>query len=222
MQTHPATLAAYLRVSDSRLQDFGLPETIEIVSASPELFLRRLGHQIFSSPIKGTAATAGDFLEKDISENVMIVDLVRNDLSIVCEVASVHVPQFLERHEIPGISHLVTTVAGTLRKDSSWKDIFSATFPPGSVTGAPKSSALEIISEIETERNIYCGTLGIVDADLRTAELSVAIRTFWRSGNQIKFGTGAGITWGSEPESEWLETELKAERLIKIASKAVN
>ncbi len=218
LHRHPASMAAYLRVNDPRLVAYGLPETVEIISASPELFLQRTKNQIISSPIKGTAPTAVEFLEKDISENVMIVDLVRNDLSMVCEVASIHVPQFLERHEIPGISHLVTTVAGRLKKDVSWSEILSATFPPGSVTGAPKSSALQIISEVEAERNIYCGTLGIVDADNQIAELSVAIRTFWRSGDEIKFGTGAGITWGSSPAAEWLETELKAARLIKIAS----
>lgn len=218
LETHPATMASYLRVSDERLVAYGLPETIEIISASPELFLERTQNQIISSPIKGTAPTTVEFLEKDISENVMIVDLVRNDLSMVCEVASIHVPQFLERHEIPGISHLVTTVAGKLKPDIAWHEIFLATFPPGSVTGAPKSSALQIISAIEDERNIYCGTLGIVDADTQTAELSVAIRTFWRAGDEIKFGTGAGITWGSSPEAEWVETELKAARLIKIAS----
>lgn len=214
---NPAPMSSMLIVQDSRLSKFGLDE-IQIASASPEVFLRRRGDRLFSSPIKGTAPLDGDFLEKDVSENIMIVDLVRNDLSQICEVASIEVPELLIHQDHPGLKHLVSTVAGTLTGGVGWADVFDATFPPGSVTGAPKSSALRLIEELEKPRGIYCGALGVVDADHDTADLSVAIRTFWKQGEQLWFGAGAGITWGSDPEQEWLETELKASKLIQIAS----
>ena len=97
-----------------------------------------------------------------------------------------------------------------------------ATFPPGSVTGAPKSTALRIIEECETApRDVYCGAVGWIDADRQAAELAVAIRTFWIRDDVLRFGTGAGITWGSDPHGEWQETELKARNLCDIASRPV-
>ncbi|MBR7839074.1 chorismate-binding protein, partial [Actinospica durhamensis] len=100
-----------------------------------------------------------------------------------------------------------------------WASILAATFPPGSVTGAPKHSALKTIGELEREaRGPYCGAIGWVDGDRRTARLAVGIRTFWLERGLLRFGTGAGITWGSDPAREWAETELKAERLIGLAS----
>lgn len=214
---NPAPMSSMLIVQDSRLSRFGLDE-IQIASASPEVFLRRRNERVFSSPIKGTAALDGDFLEKDVSENIMIVDLVRNDLSQVCEVASIEVPELLVHQDHPGLKHLVSTVAGTLTPGTGWSEVFSATFPPGSVTGAPKSSALRLIQELELPRGIYCGALGVVDTGKGLANLAVAIRTFWKQGDRLWFGAGAGITWGSDPEQEWLETELKASKLIQIAS----
>ena len=189
----------------------------EVASASPELFLQRQGRTLWSSPIKGTGRVESDLTEKDRAENVMIVDLVRNDLGAVCEVGTVGVPSLLEVQEHPGLVHLVSTVSGTLRQNTSWSQIFDATFPPGSVTGAPKSSALRLLREIETAaRGPYCGALGIVDGD--NATLAVGIRTFWKSDSSLHFGTGAGITWGSDPIREWQETELKAARLLALAS----
>ncbi|MEU7984554.1 chorismate-binding protein [Streptosporangium canum] len=190
-----------------------------VVSASPELYLARDGDAIESRPIKGTGVTAEDLLEKDYAENVMIVDLVRNDLGRVAMVGSVSVPALCEIEEHPGLVHLVSTVRARLAPEFGWPELFSATFPPGSVTGAPKSSALSIINELEPgPRGPYCGTVGWVDADRRRASLAVGIRTFWLSSGEIHFGTGAGITWGSDPEREWRETELKASRLIALAS----
>ncbi|WP_436756609.1 chorismate-binding protein [Streptosporangium sp. V21-05] len=192
---------------------------LSVVSASPELYLSRDGDVIESRPIKGTGVTAGDLLEKDYAENVMIVDLVRNDLGRVAAVGSVSVPALCEVEEHPGLVHLVSTVRARLAPEYGWPELFSATFPPGSVTGAPKSSALRIIDELEPEpRGPYCGTVGWVDADRRRASLAVGIRTFWLSSDEIRFGTGAGITWGSDPRREWDETELKASRLIALAS----
>ncbi|MFB6840783.1 chorismate-binding protein [Streptomyces sp. NPDC056361] len=194
---------------------------VEIATASPELYLRREGVLISSGPIKGTGRTAADLLPKDHAENVMIVDLVRNDLGRVSETGSVAVPALCALEEHPGLVHLVSTVTGVLREDAGWPELLDATFPPGSVTGAPKSSALRIIEALETApRGPYCGGVGWVDADAGTAELAVGIRTFWidRPQGVLRFGTGAGITWGSDPEREWEETELKASRLVAIAS----
>ncbi|MEU6714748.1 chorismate-binding protein [Nonomuraea sp. NPDC046802] len=192
---------------------------LSVVSASPELYLSRVGDVVESRPIKGTGATADDLLEKDYAENVMIVDLVRNDLGRVAEVGSVEVPSLCAVEEHPGLVHLVSTVRARLAPGVGWPELFAATFPPGSVTGAPKSSALRIINELEpAPRGPYCGAVGWVDADRGTAALAVGIRTFWISAGEIRFGTGAGITWGSDPGREWLETELKAARLITLAS----
>lgn len=191
-----------------------------VASASPELYLSRDGPRVCSSPIKGTARRAEEMLDKDIAENVMIVDLVRNDLGRICVPGSIGVPELLHVEEHPGLVHLVSSVSGQLREGIGWSDILQGTFPPGSVTGAPKSSALRIIGELEpTGRGPYCGALGWIDADARTAELAVAIRTFWVEDEHLCFGTGAGITWGSDPELEWDETTLKAERLLEIASR---
>jgi para-aminobenzoate synthetase component 1 len=192
---------------------------VRVVSASPELFLRRAGDVVESGPIKGTGRTAADLTEKDDAENVMIVDLVRNDLGAVCRTGSVTVPHLLALEEHPGLVHLVSYVRGELSPGASWPQVLGATFPPGSVTGAPKSSALRIIAEVEdAPRGPYCGAVGWVDADAGTAELAVAIRTFWREGDVLRFGTGAGITWGSDAQREWDETELKAARLLSVAS----
>ena len=193
---------------------------LEVVTASPELFLRRAGDVVESSPIKGTGRTAADLLPKDEAENVMIVDLVRNDLGRVCATGSIEVASLLEVEEHPGLVHLVSTVRGRLRSDAGWAQLLDATFPPGSVTGAPKSSALQILRELEqSPRGPYCGAIGWVDATHRTAELAVGIRTFWKSEGQLHFGTGAGITWGSDAAREWDETELKAAHLVALASK---
>ncbi|MEU6285758.1 chorismate-binding protein [Streptomyces sp. NPDC047028] len=196
---------------------------VEIATASPELFLRRDGRTVESGPIKGTGRTEEDLLEKDYAENVMIVDLVRNDLGRVCVTGSVGVPDLCAVEKHPGLVHLVSTVRGELRSDAGWPGLLAAAFPPGSVTGAPKSSALRIIDALEpVPRGPYCGGVGWVDADRGTGELAVGIRTFWidREAGLLRFGTGAGITWGSDPEGEWRETELKASRLLAVASGA--
>jgi para-aminobenzoate synthetase component 1 len=146
----------------------------------------------------------------------MIVDLMRNDLGRICDPGSIEVTELFRNEKHPGITHLVSDVQGTLRDGVSWKEILAATMPPGSVSGAPKSAALSIIQEHEGRRGPYCGTLGWIQGD--RAELSVAIRTFWTTGDGvIRFGTGAGITWGSDPAAEWEETQLKARHLMSIA-----
>lgn len=192
---------------------------VHLASASPELFLARHGDLVESSPIKGTAATVDGFLAKDSAENVMIVDLVRNDLGRVCVTGSVEVPALLAKEPHPGLFHLVSTVRGRLRPGLGWPDLVAATFPPGSVTGAPKLAALEVIARLEpVPRDLYCGAIGWVDADRDEGELNVAIRTFWVADGSLHLGTGGGITWDSDPAGEWAETELKAANLLRVAS----
>ena len=204
LKNNPAPWASY----------FEIPELM-IASASPELFLSRNGSTIKSSPIKGTQPThSQEFGAKDQAENVMIVDLMRNDLGQICKSGTVEVPRLLSSEEHPGLQHLVSDVQGQLLDNISWREIFTALSPPGSVSGAPKSSATQVISENEIARGPYCGALGWVQGD--QAILSVAIRTFWRD-SQLNFGTGAGITWASNATAEWEETQLKARRLISIA-----
>lgn len=197
---------------------------VELVCASPELFLSRREGRVTTGPVKGTAATPELLLPKDFDENVMIVDLARNDLSRVSEPGSVGVTDLLALEHHPGLVHLVSRVEGRLRPGTTWRLLLDALMPPASVTGAPKSSALRAIGDLEpVARGPYCGAVGWVDADSLTAELAVGIRTFWAArepsgGRVVRFGTGAGITWGSDPAGEWAETELKAARLVGLAS----
>ncbi len=192
-----------------------------IVTASPELFLARDGQQVWSSPIKGTAALGEPFADKDFPENIMITDLVRHDLGRVARTGSVTVTELLERQELPGLSHLVSTVRATLRPGVGWGELLAATLPPGSVSGAPKHTALQAIGALESyPRGPYCGAIGYIDADRAVARLAVGIRTFFTTGGgrRLHFGTGAGITHLSDPQAEWQETELKAARLVALAS----
>ncbi len=202
LSENPAPYAAYLN----------LPR-IEIASASPERFLSVTGSRIVTSPIKGTSATE-IFPDKDRAENLMIVDLMRNDLSQFCKPGSVKTPRLLDVESHPGLYHLVSDIEGEIAKGYSIGDVLHLLMPPGSVSGAPKSSAIKMIKSNEGARGPYCGVLGWVE-DGR-AEIAVGIRTFWRICSEIKFGTGAGITWGSNPVAEWEETELKARKLISI------
>lgn len=206
---HPAPHAALLRFED-----------VAVVSSSPECFLRRDGTRIVTRPIKGTSSDR-DVLsasEKDRAENVMIVDLSRNDLGRICEYGTIHVPALFEVQQHPGLFHLVSTVTGSLRRDVTAGDILRATFPPASVTGCPKPRVLEIIETLEpVRRGIYCGAIGFVDADNDVLDFNVAIRTFTFSDGKVSFGVGGGIVADSDPGAEWRETELKARRLLAVA-----
>ena len=204
-RANPAPFSSYL----------SLPG-IEIASASPERFLSLSGRTLITSPIKGTSATS-EFLEKDHAENLMIVDLMRNDLGAVARSGSMSTPRLLDTEQHPGLFHLVSDVQAEIAEGLEVCDVLNSVMPPGSVSGAPKSSALSLISSNEGFREIYCGVVGWVEGN--RAELAVAIRTFWQNKDgALKFGTGAGITWGSDAQLEWEETELKAGRLIGIAS----
>jgi para-aminobenzoate synthetase component 1 len=209
-QGNPAPWSAVVRLPD---------QGIHIASASPELFLQRSGRTVRSMPIKGTATTPDGFTAKDRAENVMIVDLVRNDLGRVCEYGSVDVPLLLGVELHPGLAHLVTTVTGRLRPNAGWAELLGASFPPGSVTGTPKEAALTHIARLEpVSRGPYCGAIGWVDAERGEGALNVAIRTFWIEEDTLCFGTGGAITIDSDPSDEWAETELKARHLVAIAS----
>lgn len=207
LRANPAPFASYLNIPG-----------LEIASASPERFLSRNGAKLLTSPIKGTIRwNEEEFGEKDKAENLMIVDLMRNDLSQISKPGTVEVSSLFRREKHPGLTHLVSDISSEVSEGTSWGEILAALLPPGSVSGAPKSSALKIISENEkNKRGPYCGALGYIHGD--NAELSVAIRTFWTTGDKyLRYGTGAGITWGSDARSEWEETQLKARHLISIA-----
>jgi para-aminobenzoate synthetase component 1 len=205
LDNNPAPWASYLEMPN-----------LNIASASPELFLQRSGSRVKTSPIKGTQLLgSSEFGVKDQSENIMIVDLMRNDLGMICQSGTVEVSRLLYSQDHPGLQHLVSDVEGDLLPGISWSSILESISPPGSVSGAPKSSALSVIAEHEIPRGPYCGILGWVQGD--QAQLSVAIRIFWKD-EQVHFGTGAGITFSSQSQAEWDETELKASRLIKIAA----
>jgi para-aminobenzoate synthetase component 1 len=204
---------------------FGPEVDVAIVSSSPELFLRIEpgaggSRRIETRPIKGTAADVATLAAsaKDRAENVMIVDLARNDLGRVCEFGSIRVPDLCVIEPHPGLFHLVSTVTGRLRADVDLADVIRAAFPPASVTGAPKPRVMQAIEDLEpVRRGVYCGAVGWVDADAGRSELAVAIRTFTIAGGRTHLGVGGGIIADSEPDDEWAETELKAARLLAAA-----
>jgi para-aminobenzoate synthetase component 1 len=189
-----------------------------VVSASPELFLARRGRRVWTAPIKGTRplGEAGELreAEKDAAEHVMIVDLERNDLSRVCEPGSVRWPDLMAEHELAGVAHLVSTVEGRLRDGVALAELLEATFPGGSVTGAPKISAVDHIAALEpVGRGASMGALGRIwpSWDL---ELALTIRTFAVADGRIHLWVGGGIVWDSEPEAEIEESWVKARPLL--------
>jgi para-aminobenzoate synthetase component 1 len=207
------------RALAARLGSFG-PRLLEgdgwaAVSASPELFLSRRGHRVRTEPIKGTRPL-GEHVEgeKDAAEHVMIVDLERNDLSRVCEPGSVRWPELMAERELAGVTHLVSIVEGTLREDVGLAELLAATFPGGSVTGAPKIAALDLIAALEpVGRGASMGALGTVrgNGDL---DLALTIRTFAVSERRLHLWVGGGVVWDSEPEAEIAESWTKAQPLL--------
>ena len=193
-----------------------------VVSASPELFLAREGRRVWTRPIKGTAP-AGEPIDsaKDLAEHVMIVDLERNDLSRVCEPGSIRWPELAAPYGLAGVSHLVSTVEGTLREDVSLTELLEATFPGGSITGAPKIAAVDHIAALEpVGRGASMGALGRIwpNGDL---ELALTIRTFAVAEDRIHLWVGGGIVWDSEPAAEIEESWVKARPLLHAVGSEV-
>jgi para-aminobenzoate synthetase component 1 len=194
-----------------------------VASLSPELFLRRRGEVVTSSPIKGTLPldawpSALRASVKDVAENIMIVDLVRNDLSRVAVTGTVTVPELLVVRRAPGVWHLVSTVSAQVPVELPTSDLLDAAFPPASVTGTPKLRARQLISQWERRRRgVYCGTVGLA-SPVAGCELNVAIRTveFDTAGNAV-LGVGGGITADSDPDAEWDECLHKAAPIVADA-----
>jgi para-aminobenzoate synthetase component 1 len=188
-----------------------------IVSASPELFLARRGRRVWTMPIKGTRPAGGNGLtesDKDAAEHVMIVDLERNDLSRVCETGSVTWPELMTPRPLAGVEHLVSLVEGTLREGVTLTALLEATFPGGSVTGAPKISAIDHIAELEpVGRGASMGALGTIwpNGDF---DLALTIRTFAVAEGRIHLWVGGGIVWDSDPAEEIEESWVKARPLL--------
>jgi para-aminobenzoate synthetase component 1 len=215
----PALFAGYVDLGASSAT--GAPRAL--LSASPEPFLAVDAEgRVATDPIKGTRrrgrtreedrALARELLAsgKDRAENVMIVDVLRNDLGRVCLPGTVTVPRFLRLERTATVQHLVTTVTGRLRPGVDAFDLLAASFPGGSITGAPKIRAMELIEELEpVRRGPYCGTLVWLGADGRMGS-SILIRTFVADGSRLTLHVGGGITWRSDPDEEWDETVAKA------------
>ncbi|WP_046302401.1 aminodeoxychorismate synthase component I [Mycobacterium sp. UM_Kg27] len=191
-----------------------------LASLSPELFLRRRGQVVDSSPIKGTLPlyarpSALRASTKDVAENIMIVDLVRNDLGRVAITGTVTVPELLAVRPAPGVWHLVSTVSARLPEQLAMAELLDATFPPASVTGTPKHRARQLLSEWEpARRGAYCGTVGLA-SPVAGCELNVAIRTveFDAAGGAV-LGVGGGITADSDVDAEWQECLHKAAPIV--------
>jgi para-aminobenzoate synthetase component 1 len=213
-KNNPAPFAAFLQIEDC-----------VIASASPERFFQLKNGLVETRPIKGTrprhasplqdVANGQELLasEKDWAENVMIVDLMRNDLSRVCLPHSIKVPQLCALESFATVHHLVSVVEGTLQEGVGAIDLLKATFPGGSITGAPKIRAMEIIASLEpTLRGPYCGSIGYLGFN-GCADLSITIRTYVMRGNKLTFQTGGAVTIDSDPTEEFEETLAKAQAL---------
>lgn len=207
-EINPAPYSTFMRFKDSAFS-----------GSSPERFLSVKAGKVETRPIKGTMPSKVDpshllKSEKDRAENAMIVDLMRNDISKVCEDHSVDVPSLFSIETFEGIHHMVSTVTGQLRADKNSLDLLRACFPGGSITGAPKIRAMQIIDELEPDRRgPYCGAMGFIgwNGDMET---NIVIRTLVYNRNTVSLQTGGGITAESDPAKELDETLVKAERLF--------
>jgi len=222
-QQSPAPFAAYLQY-----------EKETILSSSPECFLKMDGHHILTRPIKGTRARGKNPAEdaeqaallhaslKENAELVMITDLERNDLGRVCEYGSVVTLQLLHLEKYPQVFHLVSTIEGQLRKKLSHVEALAACFPGGSISGAPKKKAMELIDRLEpASRGLFTGAIGYFGFD-GTSQFNIAIRTLHFHDNIAEFHVGAGITIDSIPEEEWEETLHKASGILAACGQKKN
>jgi len=198
-----------------------------LMCASPERFLKKTGNFVISQPIKGTSRRTGNTFEdeaektllfndeKERAENIMIVDLVRNDLSKICTEGSVYVKEFLKIYTFPQVHQMISTVSGELRENISFSEILSATFPMGSMTGAPKKRAMELIEEYEkTKRGLFSGTVGYINPD-GDFDFNVVIRSilYNEKNKYLSIQAGSAITWKSIPEKEYEECNIKIEAM---------
>lgn len=211
-----APFSAYLNLGD-----------LKILSASPERFLSIKDRHIETRPIKGTCKRSSDPYEdkqfadnlrkseKDRAENIMIVDLMRNDLAKICTPQSIKVSQLCGVESFTNIHHLVSVIEGELSPEKSIFDVIPACFPGGSITGAPKIRAMQIIEELEASpRGVYCGSIGYFGFN-GSVDLSIAIRTLTAHNNQLSFQVGGAITLDSDPESEYNETLVKGQKILE-------
>jgi para-aminobenzoate synthetase component I len=221
----PRSLAARLASLHPLHSEPFLTERWAVVSASPELFLARRGDRVWTMPIKGTrprgASAELRTSEKDAAEHVMIVDLERNDLSRVCEPGTVRWPELMATRELAGVEHMVSAVEGTLREGVGLAEIMRATFPGGSVTGAPKIAAVDLIAELEpVGRGASMGAIGRIHGN-GDFDLALTIRTFAIADGAIHLWVGGGIVWDSDPATEVEESWVKARPLLAaIGSRA--
>jgi para-aminobenzoate synthetase component I len=201
------------------------------ICASPERYLKKEGNKLISQPIKGTSKR--DLLskehdlqnknylsqnEKEKSENVMVVDLVRNDLSKVCKQGTVKVEELFGVYSFPQVHQMISTISGEVKDDTSWIDIIKATFPMGSMTGAPKKSVMELIEQYEqTKRGLFSGAIGYINPE-GDFDFNVVIRSIFynASDGYLSFQAGGGITFYSDPEKEYEESLLKAAAMMKV------
>ncbi len=218
-ELNPAPFASYMNLEDCK-----------ILSSSPERFLKVKNDLVETKPIKGTrrrsvfayedTALAQELLEseKDRAENVMIVDLLRNDLGKTCEVGSISVPKLYNLESYATVHHLVSTVVGRLDKNTHSIDLLRGCFPGGSITGAPKLRSMEIIEELEpNRRNVYCGSIGYIGFD-GNMDTNIAIRTIVHHNDKLYCWAGGGIVHDSTVKSEYQESFDKADAMLKVFS----
>ena len=228
-QESPESIYRRMRCCGASFRAFIKTPQHTILSNSPERFFRVAGNHILTSPIKGTIARdRGDLQrsqaallasEKDRAENLMIVDLLRNDLGRICDYSSIRA-RLWETQVLPQLIHLVSHVEGTLRPQTGILEILRAIFPCGSITGAPKIRAMEILADLEqAPRGISMGAIGIIrnprGSDRCTMDFNVAIRTMIIEEGKAIFNVGGGIVYDSDPVSEYEEVRLKAEPLFE-------
>ncbi|NBX00307.1 MAG: aminodeoxychorismate synthase component I [Methylophilaceae bacterium] len=217
----PAPYMSYMNMSDKQ-------SALQVLSASPERFLQVHGKHVETRPIKGTRPRSGNVDQdasnafdlqnspKDRAENLMIVDLLRNDISKVCETGSVSADKLFALESFANVHHLVSTVTGRLAEDKTAIDLLRACFPGGSITGAPKLRSMEIIEELEpNRRGLYCGAIGYVGFD-GNMDTNIAIRTAVYSHHEIRFYAGGGVVADSELAKEYRETLDKASSMISL------
>lgn len=220
MSVSPNPFSVFYRIKDKYL-----------ICASPERFLMKQGNEIISQPIKGTIkrnlldignekALKNELIHsaKDRAENVMVVDLVRNDLSKICEEGTVKVKELFAVYTFPQVHQMISTIKGVLKKEINFSQIIEATFPMGSMTGAPKHRVMQLIDQYETQsRGIFSGSVGYISPN-GNFDFNVVIRSLmYNAANKyLSYQVGSGITFYSQPEKEWEECLLKAEAIKKV------